>query len=108
MSRNGVPANGNLQRIAALADKATGYPSEAVRLGDGRPSGVFTLRAADPIETDEGLYYPITRELERVIQRGAPLLTAQERAELGQAITTARPIPQRPETPNDRITPRNR
>lgn len=90
MSRHGIT---HTPRVAALADKAAGYPSEAVRLGDGRPSGVFTLRAVEPVETVDGAFYPVTAEIEAVMQRGAPLLTGPERAELQQAINAARTIP---------------
>lgn len=95
MSHHGVPPSENLARVAALADKAAGYPSEAVRLGDGRPSGVFTLRLAEPVETDEGAFYPVPAELEAVMQRGAQRLTGEERAELHQAINAARMVPPR-------------
>lgn len=101
MSRNGVPANSNaLQRLAELADKAAGYPAEAVFLGTGQPSGVFTLRAAEPIEEEDGtIVYPVTEELERVLSRGAQRLTPSERSELEQHVAQARPI-REPQTPN--------
>lgn len=80
-------------RTAELLDKAAGYPSEAVRLGDGRPSGVFTMRAVEPRRTDDGEFLPVTPEVEAVMQRGALRLTGQERAELQQAINAARTMP---------------
>lgn len=95
MSHHGVPPSENLARVAALADKAAGYPSEAVFLGSGLPSGVFTLRLTETVETDEGAFYPVPAELEAVMQRGAPRLTGQERAELQQAINAARTMPPR-------------
>lgn len=69
-------------RTLALINKATGYPSEAVRLGDGRPSGVFTLRAVEPVEDEQGSRYPITAEIEAVMASGASRLTSSERQEL--------------------------
>ena len=93
MSHHGVPASQNLARVAALADKAAGYPSEAVFLGSRLPSGVFTLRLAETVETEDGDFYPVPVELEAVMQRGAPRLTGQERAELQQAINAARTMP---------------
>lgn len=95
MSHHGVPPSEDIARVAALADKAAGYPSEAVFLGSGQPSGVLTLRLAEPVETDEGAFYPVPVELEAVMQRGAPLLTGPERAELQQAINAARTMPPR-------------
>ena len=90
MSGHGIT---HTSRAAELLDKAAGYPSEAVRLGDGRPSGVFTLRAVEPRSTDEGEFLPVTAEIEAVMQRGALRLTGQERAELQQAINAARTMP---------------
>lgn len=95
MSHHGIPATENLARVAALADKAAGYPSEAVFLGSRLPSGVFTRRLAETIETEDGTFYPVTAEIEAVMQRGAPRLTGQERAELQQAINAARTMPPR-------------
>lgn len=114
MSHHGVPPSENLARVAALADKAAGYPSEAVFLGSGLPSGVFTVRAVEPRRTDEGEFLPVTAELEAVMQRGALRLTGQERAELEQALSSARTMPppsaaaRVKEAENDRPTPRNR
>lgn len=95
MSHHRIPATENIARVATLADKAAGYPSEAVFLGSGLPSGVFTVRLAETVETDEGTFYPVPAELEAVMSRGAPLLTGQERAELQQAINAARTMPPR-------------
>lgn len=111
MSHHGIA---HTSRAAELLDKAAGYPSEAVRLGDGLPSGVFTLRAVEPRRTDEGEFLPVTAEIEAVMQRGALRLTGQERAELEQALSSARTMPppsaaaRVKEAENDRPTPRNR
>lgn len=109
MNTRGVPVSGAaLDRLATLADKAAGYPARSVLLGDGSPSEHWTLRLAEPVETDDGEFYPVPAELEAAMQRGAPTLTAQERAELQAALSQARPIQLSPEAPNDRITPRTR
>lgn len=77
-------------RTLELIDKAAGYPSEAVYLEDGRPAGIYTLRAVEPVEDEQGVSrYPITAEIEAVMASGATRLTSSERQELESVLRAA-------------------
>lgn len=91
-SRTSPRASELSARTLALINKATGYPSEAVRLADGRPAGIYTLRAVEPVEDEQGISrYPITAEIEAVMASGASRLTSSERQELESALRATPP-----------------